>query len=155
MARLGLVAAVWASRARDRGDDLAGVAGAAASEPGLARSAGDGRAAVFGPWSLAGATVTVQVARAGALMRPVRRLRVGCCGGPAIAGEVPREPPGYVPRGELLAGPGSGDRDAGVGKTQLAAACARARLAEGWRLVAWVDAEIPAGLLAGLAETIS
>jgi tetratricopeptide (TPR) repeat protein len=78
--------------------------------------------------------------------------------GSRLVGGVPRESPGFVPRASLLAeldGPGSvvhavtGMR--GAGTTQLAAEYARARLADGWRLVAWVHAEDKATLLAGLA----
>ena len=78
--------------------------------------------------------------------------------GNRLAGAVPRQPPGFVPRANLLADldrPGSvvhavtGMR--GAGATQLAAEYARARLAEGWRLVAWVHAEDMGTMMAGLA----
>ena len=85
---------------------------------------------------------------------------------PAVVsvGEIPQEPLEFQLRADLLAAldaPGLDSRVRvvcalagmrGVGKTHLAAAYARAKLAEGWRLVAWVSAEELGGMLAGLAE---
>ncbi|GEM_PF-761815 len=78
-----------------------------------------------------------------------------------VVGDIPREPPGFQPRAHLLAeldrvGPRvsvaySAAETQGVGTTQLAAGYARASLAAGWRLVAWIDAADAASLLAGLA----
>jgi len=78
--------------------------------------------------------------------------------GGQCAGEIPREPPGFLPRTDLLTEldrPGARvlvlHGVSGAGATQLAAAYARARLAQGWRLVAWVSARDTGSLLGGLA----
>ncbi len=76
-----------------------------------------------------------------------------------IVGDIPALRPGFQPRPALLAQLNRASQDPpvvltgtwGAGKTQLAAAYARARLADGWRLIAWVDARDSETLLAGLA----
>ena len=79
-----------------------------------------------------------------------------------VAGDIPSEPPGFQQRAILLAELDRGSAlvpvihfvtgGPGVGKTVVAAAYARAKLAAGWRLVAWVNAGDTWSLLAGLAR---
>jgi tetratricopeptide (TPR) repeat protein len=80
-----------------------------------------------------------------------------------VVGDVPQEPAAFQPRAglmEALERPSAGRVRVvfavtgirGVGKTQVAAAYARRRMSEGWRLVAWVDASGEASVLAGLAQ---
>ena len=75
-----------------------------------------------------------------------------------VVGDIPAQRPGFQPRPALLAKLNQAGQEPpvvvltgarGVGKTQLAAAYARARLAGGWRLIAWVNARDSESLLAG------
>jgi tetratricopeptide (TPR) repeat protein len=76
-----------------------------------------------------------------------------------MVGDIPALRPGFQPRPALIAqlnrvgqgAPAVLTGSWGVGKTQLAAAYARAKLADRWRLVAWVNARDHETLLAGMA----
>jgi tetratricopeptide (TPR) repeat protein len=73
-----------------------------------------------------------------------------------VVGDIPDPRPGLQPRPVLLRRLNQAGQTVvltgpqGAGKSQLAAIYARARLASGWRLVAWVDARDSDSLLAGL-----
>lgn len=83
---------------------------------------------------------------------------------PIVVGPLPREPLGFQQRTELVnAVDQAMQRDLvavvcaltgvrGVGKTQLAGAYARSRLKAGWPVVAWIVAEEPGQVVAGLDE---
>jgi RNA polymerase sigma factor (sigma-70 family) len=78
--------------------------------------------------------------------------------GQLVVGDIPRGVPGFQPRPGLMAQldlVGSGVHVLtglpGAGSTQLAAAYARAKLAAGWRVVAWINARDTGNLEAGLA----
>ena len=77
-----------------------------------------------------------------------------------VVGDIPAQRPGFRPRAAVLAQLELASQGSsvvaltgtwGVGKTQLAAAYARARIVSGWRLIAWVNARDDASVLAGLA----
>jgi tetratricopeptide (TPR) repeat protein len=76
-----------------------------------------------------------------------------------MVGDIPALRLGFQPRPVLLARLNQARQGVpvvltgawGVGKTQLAAAYARAKLADRWRLVAWVNARDNETMLAGLA----
>ena len=76
-----------------------------------------------------------------------------------VVGDIPAQRPGFQPRPAVLAQlspAGQGPPvvlltgTPGVGKTQLAAAYALASVVSGWRLIAWINAQDRASLLAGL-----
>src|SRR5580704_11909712 len=85
----------------------------------------------------------------------------GAASGEIVVGAVPRQLSGFLPRPALLAQLAWAHQRGsvvqvvtglpGAGKTHLAAAYARARLAADWRLVAWVQAGNAGNLLAGLS----
>jgi hypothetical protein len=77
-----------------------------------------------------------------------------------VVGPIPAQRHGFQPRPAVLAQLNRASQETpvlvltgtpGVGKTQLAATYARAKLAGGWRLIAWVDAQTIESVLAGLA----
>lgn len=81
--------------------------------------------------------------------------------GQVVFGEIPKRPPAFRERESLRDAISNAGRLAvistlagarGIGKSQLAAAYARDCIGTGWRLVAWISAERPDQVLAGLGQ---
>jgi tetratricopeptide (TPR) repeat protein len=154
------VLGAWAERAREKKRETAGpgdqVSAKARDSP---RSQVTGQVSggiVIGPGSV------VSLGGADDHGQPLRHKQEGP-GQVLVVGDVPQEPVAFQPRAGLAEAldRGTGPRVSvvsavtgirGVGKTQVAAACARRRIAEGWRLVAWVDASSETSMLADLAQ---
>ena len=98
---------------------------------------------------------------AGARSKAYEPLPPQAAGHQVVVGDVPVEPPGFLPRADLLAELDRAGTQVsvihartglhGLGTTQVAAAYARAKLEAGWRLVAWVNGADTGSLLSGLA----
>ena len=162
---------VWASRARESTTPAGLERGTLVSGSPSGQAVGRADAPVFGPGSdFTGATLTFHPPLPGppapekaAGAAPERSGAAGP-GERVVVGEIPQEPPAFQDRAELLGaltGPSAQGQVRvvfavtglrGVGKSQLAAACARQRLAEGWRVVAWLDASGREQLLAGYRQ---
>jgi tetratricopeptide (TPR) repeat protein len=136
--------------------------GPSVSESPSGQAIGVAQGPVFGPGSVfTGASIVFgdTVDRGGPRAEPRKRGQER-----AVVGDIPQEPVAFLDRPELLRellDPPPGRRAApvfavigirGVGKSQLAAACARRRLDEGWRVVAWLNAEDRGQLLAGFEQ---
>jgi len=117
----------------------------------------------------AGVAVRKRVEMPSGLAEQVRDVLPKTASGPVwassqlVVGEIPREPPGFVARDAVDALEQALSKQScavvcaltgmrGIGKTHVAGAYARERVAQGWRLVGWVDAETRDGLLAGLVR---
>jgi hypothetical protein len=158
------VLGAWAERAREKKPVTGpGTGGATAEASPQAQVTGQVTGGVvIGPWASLVNPVFNQGAQEDQGKEP---LGAGPASGldAVLVGDVPQEPAAFQPRAGLMNAlvrqAGSQVRVVfavtgvrGVGKTQVAAAYARRRIAEGWRLVAWVDASDEASVLAGLGQ---